>query len=1095
MARLSSPFDTISDHSEIVVVGSGYGGAIAASRLARAGREVCLLEQGKEFQPGEYPNTLLEAAAELQVDLPDFHLGSRTGLYDLRVNTDINVFKGCGLGGTSLVNANVAIQAEPRVFEEPAWPAEIRADAARADGLLAIGYRRATEMLGSNSYPGQPADLNKLLAMGVSASSMGSDFYRPQINVTFKDGISGGGVQQFACKRCGDCVTGCNYAAKNTTLMNYLPDGVRHGAKIFTKCAVDHLTYSDGRWQVWYQRLDSGDEASGGDLRHISASVVILAGGALGSTEILLRSRASGLDISPAIGSGFSGNGDVLGFGYNLNRDIDTVGWGHVAPGVLPRVGACITGIIDLRNQGDLRQGMVIEEGSIPGAIGSVIPAVLAGAAALAGQGLDSSAAGQIAAALREAESLVLGPHSGAARRTQIYLVMTHDSGTGKLSLTPRDGDLRLAINWPGVGDEPIFRTVNDNLKRATQPLGGTFVENPLWRLDFLGRSLITVHPLGGCIMGADASKGVVDHRGRVFAGASGTAVHDGLYVCDGSVLPVPVGVNPLLTISALAERAMVLLAEAKGWSIDFGPSAAAPVTSPSAGAGRVPLRHGADFREQWYGSLDGEGGELSLSIVCNARDLDALLSDPGYHAPVFGSAARVVKSNSADFAIRDGWLSAGGAEIHYHLPLERGTDSLLLEGSRRVIREPSLDAVAAAARLQVRLTPADGGQLIAQGQLNVKPDEQRRDLASIRIFNATGDMERLRLTAALGQLLAGPLFGVHGPVVISAPGALSPGRLRKRRSQRAPAAAVEFFEAPDGVLLRVNRRRGTKGPILLMAGPAESSRLFSLDSVGRSLVEFLTASEFDTWVLDHRGSLDAPRSPADYDLDQVAQLDLPAALELVAQRAGAGQVHVAGLGLGATVAFMTLLAGKAERMGSLVALRAGCFIEGSAAVRMAGLLGLWPLGLSPVEAYARGPRAAIARLLYGSSLGAANAGQNSASVIPELVGRLPSTVAGQVLAMLRTGRIVNAGGRDDYLPAERHPSIPVTLIQGAEDSAFLPSGTDKTLNWLLENRPDGRYRRHLVPGYGGLDLLIGEKAVIDVFPVIREHLEEFVSA
>jgi len=96
---------------------------------------------------------------------------------------------------------------------------------------------------------------------------------------------------------------------------------------------------------------------------------------------------------------------------------------------------------------------------------------------------------------------------------------------------------------------------------------------------------------------------------------------------------------------------------------------------------------------------------------------------------------------------------------------------------------------------------------------------------------------------------------------------------------------------------------------------------------------------------------------------------------------------------------------------------------------------------------------------------------------------------------MLRTGRIASAGGRDGTLPTGGYPSIPVTLIQGAEDRAFLPSGTDKTLNWLLENRPDGRYQRHLVPGYGGLDLLIGEKAVIDVFPVIREHLEEFVSA
>src|SRR5215472_15360426 len=111
MGRLSSPFELMKDHYQVVVVGSGYGGSIVASRLARAGQEVCVLEQGREFQPGEYPSTLAAATAELQVDMPEFHLGSRTGLYQVVVNPDINVFKGCGLGGTSLVNANVAIEA------------------------------------------------------------------------------------------------------------------------------------------------------------------------------------------------------------------------------------------------------------------------------------------------------------------------------------------------------------------------------------------------------------------------------------------------------------------------------------------------------------------------------------------------------------------------------------------------------------------------------------------------------------------------------------------------------------------------------------------------------------------------------------------------------------------------------------------------------------------------------------------------------------------------------------------------------------------------------------------------------------------------
>ena len=135
MRRLSSPIADIKDRYTVVVIGSGYGGDIAASRLARARQTVCLLERGREILPGEYPDSMLSATSEFQADLPAGHIGSRTGLYDLRVNKDINVFVGCGLGGTSLVNANVAVRPEPRVFEDPKWPQGLRDDRhTRLDG-------------------------------------------------------------------------------------------------------------------------------------------------------------------------------------------------------------------------------------------------------------------------------------------------------------------------------------------------------------------------------------------------------------------------------------------------------------------------------------------------------------------------------------------------------------------------------------------------------------------------------------------------------------------------------------------------------------------------------------------------------------------------------------------------------------------------------------------------------------------------------------------------------------------------------------------------------------------------------------------------
>jgi cholesterol oxidase len=126
--RLSSPIADIKNHYDAVVIGSGYGASIAASRLSRAGKKVCLLERGKEFLPGEYPRTNGQALKEMQFSVNGKHIGPKTGLYDFRMNDDISVFMGCGLGGTSLVNANVTLTPEKRVLEHAEWPAAIRED-------------------------------------------------------------------------------------------------------------------------------------------------------------------------------------------------------------------------------------------------------------------------------------------------------------------------------------------------------------------------------------------------------------------------------------------------------------------------------------------------------------------------------------------------------------------------------------------------------------------------------------------------------------------------------------------------------------------------------------------------------------------------------------------------------------------------------------------------------------------------------------------------------------------------------------------------------------------------------------------------------
>ena len=585
MEPLSRNPDLAKPHYDAIVIGSGYGAGIAASRLARMGLNVAVLERGREILPGQFPSDLRAAASDFQADLPFRKLGRRTGLFDMRVNNDISVLVGCGLGGTSLINGNVMLVPEKRVFDDPAWPQSLRAE---RDSLLAEGYARARRMLQPVSYPDE-VSLLKLKAFEASAAALGVACTRPPINVTFRADRNGNhaGVIQEDCTLCGDCCSGCNVGAKNTVAMNYLPDAVNHGAEIYTLTAVHHIERRAGDgtapWRVAYEALDPDTGNADGDLRSIDARHVVIGAGTLGSTEILLRSAEAGLDLSPQVGSNFSGNGDVIAFGYNNDIAVNGVGNGHPPVVETDPVGPVIAGLIDLRETQDLDDAMVIQEGAIPSALAPLLPAMMSGASPLFGDDTDAGIADWFAEAGRSIESLIRGAYMGAVHNTQTYLVMAHEGGGGRMRL--EDGRLRL--DWPDAGKRPVFEKISNTLRRATAATGGTYVANPAWS-KLLGRNLVSVHPLGGCVMAETAAVGTVDHKCRVFAGHGDGAVHDGLYVMDGSVIPRSLGVNPSLTISAIAERAMIHFAADQGLIFDDHANQGAPRrhAAPPAAAG-----------------------------------------------------------------------------------------------------------------------------------------------------------------------------------------------------------------------------------------------------------------------------------------------------------------------------------------------------------------------------------------------------------------------------------------------------------------------------------------------------------------------------
>jgi cholesterol oxidase len=1129
MIRLSSPIEDLKDHYEVVVIGSGYGGAIAASRLARAGRQVCVLERGKELGPGEYPDTSPEVLNEMQIDFPAYHVGSRTGLYDMRVNDDLNVFLGCGLGGTSLVNANVSLRADPRVFDDPRWPTALRADVGT---LMEDGYGRAEEMLKPTPLPDSVVGLKKLEALADSSTALPGRFNRVPINVTFTDHVNHVGVEQKACTLCGDCVSGCNYGAKNSLLMNYLPDARNHGAEIFTRVAVRFLTRQGERWLVHYQVLDTGRELFDAPPLFLSADIVVLAAGALGSTEILLRSAENGLPLSDRVGLQMTGNGDVLAFSYNSDHEINGIGWGHRNNGEVGPVGPCITGIIDNRDQPDLEQGMIIEEGSIPGALADQLPLALVAVARASGIDTDPGLADRIRELAREHESLLLGPYQGAVRNTQTYLVMAHDDGNGHAVL---DQD-RLRIHWPHVGGQPIFDRISEALQRATEPLGGTYLTSPIWN-KVLGEQLVTVHPLGGCVMAEDAEHGVVNHKGQVFAGPHGSAVHEDLYVSDGSVIPRPLGVNPLLTISALAERSCALLAKDRGWTINY----ALPSVPPTP---RPPQALGIQFSETMTGYVSTQvtgdyqaaadqgkanGSPLTFTLTITSADLDRMLVDPTHQARMIGTV-RAPALSPNPITVTDGVFNlfvhdpdrVGRRQMRYRMKLttEQGRHYYFV-GFKNIYNDPGLDVWSDTTTLYVTVHEGDNdaGPVAARGILTIRPEDFMKQLTTMTVLNATSTQQRLAATARFGQLFAGALFDVFGGVARPLDRFESGGPVRKKRPLRVCIPEVHPFTTDDGVALRLTRYQGgTQGPVILTHGLGVSSRIFSMDTIETNLLEYLYAHGYDVWLLDLRASVELPVAIERFSADDVAQYDYPAAVAKVREVTASPSVQMVAHCYGSTTLFMAMLAGL-EGVRSVVASQVATHMVCPPMTRLKSGLHLPALldklGVESLTAYTdtnadwfsrlydrfldafpddkeeECNSAVCHRITFMYSLLYEHDQLNTAThdTLHEMFGIANIHAMDHLALMVRVGGLRSADGQDIYLPHLERLAIPITFIHGAENACFLPDSTAKTMALLQQRNGPDLYRRHVIPGYGHLDCIFGKLAAVDVYPLILEHL------
>jgi cholesterol oxidase len=551
-AIVSSPPPEPEGHYDAVVVGSGFGGAVTAYRLAEAGMSVCVLERGKAYPPGSFPRSPWETGRNFWDPSEGLH-----GLFDVWSFRGLGGIVASGLGGGSLLWSNVVLRKDRSTFvkEEGGeyWPVDYED--------LEPHYARHEEMLRVTKYPFDREPYSrtyKTRAMQYAAGELGIEWLLPPLAVSFSEpGREPGepildeepnlhGRTRLTCLLCGECNVGCNYGAKNTLDFNYLSRAkLRHGAEIRTRCEVKTFAPRDGGgFTIGY--VDHSEAPADRPreqplpIHTLSADRLVLSAGVFGTTYLLLKNRANFPGLSERLGTRFCGNGDLLTLAIKAKEN------GGVRV-VDPGFGPVITSTMRVKDaaEGGKGRGYYIQDGGHPQIVNWLVEAsyqlnvfrkALRVGVRLVKLWLRFNRRSDIGREI----SAFFSPASLSSSSMPLF-AMGRDTPDGNMRLTD---DGYLDVDWDKRGSTPFFDDLRQTGKDIARVLDAKFMDNPSWHLS----RVVTVHPLGGCPMGRHEREGVVDSYGNVFG-------YPGLVIADGSVMPGPVGPNPSTTIAALAHR------------------------------------------------------------------------------------------------------------------------------------------------------------------------------------------------------------------------------------------------------------------------------------------------------------------------------------------------------------------------------------------------------------------------------------------------------------------------------------------------------------------------------------------------------------
>ncbi|XP_038881939.1 uncharacterized protein LOC120073271 [Benincasa hispida] len=1107
--------DEVENGFDAIVIGSGYGGSVAACRMSMAGIKVCLLEKGRKWESQDFVTDSMKITSAVRMENRNLGVsfGPKDALFQVFEQNDSLATVACGLGGGSLVNAGVMLPTPVLVRKDPNWPKEWERDWSFCEAAAAA-------MLKVQSIPVKFPSA-KVLEEIVDEEIEGSfeSSLNLSINFDIEESLSSSQkIQQRGnCLACGNCLAGCPYNAKSSTDKNYLLAAIQAGCVVHTTCQVQYVvknslnqegkTSRERKWSVYLNEID-----------FITCDFVILSAGVFGTTEILFRSQMRGLKVSESLGCGFSCNGNAVAYlagspaplnAYGLDREQLWKKSFHERPG--PSISSSYTSSL----------GFTIQSAVLP----SAYPNLLFKGITTYGWPNGYWFFHGILDKLKQILSF-------KASQAIVLNAMGYDKGDGKIMLQ-RDTD-KISF-FPPL--DPLLPQKINVFQRITKKLGGIL---------FISRYRSTsVHHLGGCNVASDPSRGVCNASGQVFDPTNPDSVHPGLYVCDASLIPRSVGVNPSFTITIVSEHVSKhLVSEILKYKCQHGLDLSASNDNKHSIHKTIINRSQSSIvmvKETMKGYVGGMPCAIFLIMKMNSEGQKDFSQSKGSlgecHPLLRGKVGGYVEFRAIEkdnLYIIDGEVNLCDTGCRtpftqymtYHLLLAASSGSrYILKGKKTL--NPYLFGLYAwreMTTLHVRVEKvveksSMNDIAIFEGELSISVLELLKSFLSLKgekrgqfislllkTFMRTYILQTPRLTYKSSTPM-GFLENLYGYT----------SRFEITTEDGITVGCIKFSCAQYSSRVQEGKQRN---PVILINGYSTES--YYLPTEPTDLTRTLLGEGHDVWLLQSRLH---PLNPSnDFTIADIGRFDIPAAINKILEMDGScRKVHIVAHCVGGLASHMSLMGGHVSNscVASLSCTNSSMFFK----LTVSSMVKMW-LPLVPISMAILGKNK-ILPLLATSSISRRHqllkliayllpryerCTCNECEVFSGIFGNtfwhenvspslhhwlnkesstmLPMAAFPHLRKICNAGFIVDEEGNNNYLIHPERMAFPTLYISGGRSLLISPLTSFLANKYMKLHQSKFRHERVVVDGFGHSDLLIGEKSCKEVFPHILSHIK-----